>query len=192
MKKFLVFSIMAFIGLAMSQTSTAQYAEPEKVVIEKSKLPTELLKEIESDARLAEMEKKIETYGKWVGVGNEIGTAVKEGLTAVVDVADKFGKTDVGKFTLAMVAWKVMGKDILRIAFGLIFLVIFTIFIFRYHKQNFTVHKVATNDNGWKFWLPKQYQMVEPKEYEAYEFVKWLNIIMLLGGFAITYAIMFG
>jgi hypothetical protein len=66
--------------------------------------------------------------------------------------------------------------------------------MFRHYKKNFTTYKVALKTNGWKFWLPKEYQLVEPTNtsYDGYEFVKWLNILMLLGGFGITYAIMFG
>jgi len=57
-------------------------------------------------AQLDIAEQKIEQFGDWVGVGGEVGGAIKEGLEAVVDVADKFGKTDVGKFTLAQGFWK--------------------------------------------------------------------------------------
>jgi hypothetical protein len=93
---------------------------------------------------------------------------------------------------MVMIAWKIIGKDIIRIIIGLVFLTIFTIFLGRYYKDNFTVHKVAVNDNGWRFWLPKEWKLVEPKNYDGYEFVKWLTILMMVGGFGITYAIMFG
>jgi hypothetical protein len=135
---------------------------------------------------------QVSTYSKIAGIGKEVGIAVKEGLLAVVDVADKFGGTNVGKFTMTMIAWKIIGKDIFRIVIGLVFLVIYIIFISRYYKDNFTVHKVAVNDNGWRFWLPKEWKLVEPKQYEGYEFVKWLTILMVVGGFGVTYAIMFG
>lgn len=191
MKKVLILTIMAIFMIC--QTTKAQTTYPtEKVVIEKSKLPTELLKEIESDAKIAELEKKIETYGKWVGVGGEIGTAVKEGLTAVVDVADKFGSTDVGKFTLVMVAWKVMGKDMVRIFLGLIFIIILTVFMFRMYKKTFTSYKVANESNGIKFWLPKTYTIVTPVRWDGYEAVKILFLFLYAGGIGLTYAIMFG
>lgn len=172
---------------------SAQQTAPEKIIVNTTDLTPDQLAKIKAQQELETLQKKMDTYGKWVGVGGEVGTAIKEGLNAVVDVSDKFGKTDVGKFTLAMVAWKIMGKDVLRIFFGIVFAVIFTVFMFKYYKTNFTVHKIKVKDNGWKFWLPNEYQLVTPNErWDGYQFVKWLTILMLIGGYIITYAIMFG
>jgi len=185
MKKVIVFFMFVMLAVVSNAQSQTVNVPVDQLT------PTQLLK-IQSDAKIAELEKKLQTYGNWVGVGGEIGTAVKEGLSAVVDVADKFGKTDVGKFTMIMIAYKVMGKDFIRIIIGLLFFLVFSTFLFIYHKRHFTVRRIAIEDNGWKFWLPKKYQIIEPKRYEGYEFVKWANIAMLLGSFGITYAIMFG
>jgi hypothetical protein len=54
----------------------------------------------------------------WVGIGKEIGEATKEGLAAVVDQAERFGTTRVGFFVMAMVAWKIIGHDILAVVLG--------------------------------------------------------------------------
>lgn len=191
MKKILILSIVAMFALAFSQTTYAQVTTPEKIVVDKNYLTSDQIAKIESDARIAELEKKLQTYGNWVGVGGEIGNAVKEGLTAVVDVADKFGKTDVGKFTLVMVAWKVMGKDIVRIFLGLIFITILTVFMFRIYKKTFTTYRVATSSNGLRFWLPKTYQTVTPPRWDGYEAVKILFLFLYAGGIGLTYAIMF-
>lgn len=54
------------------------------------------------------------------GIGIAIGSAAKElGLAA-----DAFLKTDAGKITVAMIAWKVMGKDIFQIIGGSVFFII--------------------------------------------------------------------
>lgn len=188
MKK--LFGFISIMAVLLMMTAPL-YSQIEKIVVNKSDLTSTQLMKIETDAKITELQQKLETYGNWVGVGGEIGTAVKEGLTAVVDVADKFGKTDVGKFTLIMVAYKIMGRDFIRIGVGIIFAVIFTIFFFVNFKRNFTERRIVIEDNGWRFWLPKKYQIVSPNTYEGYEFVKWANVLILFGGFAIIYAIMF-
>jgi len=192
MKKIIILSFM-FILISVWIFSQ----EPEKITVKTSDLTIDQLAKIKAQAEVETMQKKLETYGKWVGVGGEIGNAVKESLTAVVDVSDKFGKTDVGKFTMVMVGWKIIGKDLLRILFGIVFATIYTIFMFRYYKKGFTTYRIPIKDNGWKFWLPKEYHIVKEANdrntsYDGYEVVKWLNIVMLIAGYAITYAIMFG
>lgn len=199
MKKiFALFTIMT-LTLAFSVVNAQSTpASAQKVEVNISDLTPLQIAKIQAEAQVQtaqyeidKLKSKLETYGNWVGVGGEIGTAVKEGLTAVVDVADKFGSTKVGKFTMIMIAYKIMGRDFIRIIIGLLFFTVFVIFLFNYHKKNFTTRRIAIEDNGWKFWLPKKYEIVEPKQYEGYEFVKWLNIAMLLGSFGLTYAIMF-
>lgn len=189
MKKILFLSIMA---LMVASVINAQSTQTQTVSVPVDQLTTTQLLKIQSDAKVAELEKKLQMYGNWVGVGGEIGTAVKEGLTAVVDVADKFGSTNVGKFTLVMVAWKVMGKDIIRIFLGLLFITMLTVFMFKIYKKTFTTYRIATSSNGLRFWLPKTYTIVEPKRWEGYEAVKILFIVMYAGGIGLTYAIMFG
>jgi uncharacterized membrane protein YciS (DUF1049 family) len=54
---------------------------------------------------------------RWVGIGKEIGEATKQGLDAVVDSANKFGNTKVGNFVMIMIAWKIMGAELLGYIF---------------------------------------------------------------------------
>lgn len=56
---------------------------------------------------------------KWKGIGQEIGIATRESLNAVVDVAEKFGTTNVGHYVMFLVAWKLVGKDMLSLIFGI-------------------------------------------------------------------------
>ena len=193
MKKiFALFTVMT-LTLAFSASNAQTTTTPDnRVVVDKSILTPDQIAKVQAQQVTNQVVEQVSTYSKIAGIGKEVGIAVKEGLLAVVDVADKFGGTNVGKFTMTMIAWKIIGKDIFRIVIGLVFLVIYIIFISRYYKDNFTVHKVAVNDNGWRFWLPKEWKLVEPKQYEGYEFVKWLTILMVVGGFGVTYAIMFG
>lgn len=194
MKKILILiSIMTVLIVACCPKANAQTTvpQPEKIVVNKADLTTSQLLKIESDAKIAELQKKLDTYGNWVGVGGEIGTAIKEGLTAVVDVADKFGGTNVGKFTMVMVAWKVIGKDLTRIGLGLIFIIFSTTFILYVYRKNYVTRKVLMKGNRLLFWQPREYKLVEPTTYEGYEFVRWLYVAMFLGTFGFGYLIMF-
>ena len=198
MKKiFGIFAIMTLL-IAVSAPSTYAQVTSDKVTISKSDLTPQQIASIEAQAQVdkanaevAKLQKKLETYGDWVGVGGEIGSAVKEGLTAVVDVADKFGKTDVGKFTLVMVAWKVMGKDIVQITLGLLFFAVFTSVLIWITKRTLTSKKVLTSNPG-PFKYPKTYQVVKSDlDSDGTTIVTIAICIAFLLNIWITHAIMF-
>jgi hypothetical protein len=183
MKKILFTIVLVFLfGLGYSQT------KEERVTISKSELTIDQLKKLEED----ELLKKLDHYGKWVGIGGEIGTAVRESLMGVVDVADKFGDTNVGKFTLVMVAWKIIGKDLIRIFLGVIFLIMFTIMFWRNYSSKFMYQKIRKTGHWYKFWEPYEFELHKPEKYEGFEFMRLLYMCMYIGAFGITYLIMFG
>ena len=187
MKKLLVLLFMILALVFIVKMTEAQTAPTETVTINKSDLTPAQIAKITAEEQMA----KIETYGKWVGVGNEIGVAIKEGLTAVVDVSERFSNTKVGEFTMYLIAWKVIGKDLVRIVLGILFIIFITVIIFKSLRRMYP-RRIALKTNGWKFWLPREYQLIKPETYDGYEFVKVLHIIMLAAAFGLTYAIMFG
>ena len=145
-----------------------------------------------ADLKIAELEKKLDTYGKWVGVGGEVGAAVREGLDAVVDVADKFGKTDVGKFTMYMVAWKVIGKDLVRIVLGIIFIIGFTWFLIYSFKTTCLDRRVVLRNPGFMKY-PKEYKIIQPYfgDGNGLGAIRFLHLVLFFFGIWITYGIMF-
>ncbi len=191
MKKTILFFTLALLVSACCPKANAQ-APTEKITVNASDLTAQQLAKIKTDQELQELEKKVETYGKWVGVGNEVGVAVKESLSAVVDVADKFGKTEVGKFTLVMVAWKIMGKDIVRIIIGLIFIIVSTWFIIYSFRTTCIERKVMLKNPGFLKY-PKEYQVVQPRfgNGEGLGIIRWLHLIAFFASFWISYGIMF-
>lgn len=64
-----------------------------------------------------------EQASQWIGIGREIGEATKAGLGAVVDEANRFGTTRVGTFIMLMVAWRIIGHDVMGIVLGVPMLV---------------------------------------------------------------------
>lgn len=88
---------------------SAQTKDTTMIMVPKSALSPTQLSELESK-NIAERAK---AYGAWVGVGKEVGEAVNSSLAAVTDNAAKFADTKIGKYTMFIVVWKVIGKDIL-------------------------------------------------------------------------------
>lgn len=190
MKKIYGLLLLMVFALVISPVVQAQ-APNEKIVVNASDLTIDQLAKIKAEAEVQALTKKLETYGNWVGVGGEIGTAVKEGLTAVVDVADKFGKTDVGRFTLVMVAWKVMGKDIVKIILGLLFFATFITTLILIYRRIVLPHKFLESNPGF-FKYPKTYKIVETElDTEGVTIVTIVFVVALLLSIWITYAVMF-
>ena len=106
--------------LVVPITAAAQTPAPAggKIIVERSDLPPDLLKQLEIKQQL---DRRVETAGKWAGLGREIGLAVNEGLQALTKTADDFSKTGVGRFTMFLIAWKVVWTDFLQLFFGTLF-----------------------------------------------------------------------
>lgn len=95
--------------LAQQQTSTQTANQDEMVVMKKSDLTADQLAKVQRDQTM----ETLGTYKEYAEMGRGIGLAVGESLKAVKDVAVDFSRTEVGKFTLFLIAWKVMAKDVI-------------------------------------------------------------------------------
>ncbi|MDP2668946.1 MAG: hypothetical protein Q8P07_03885 [bacterium] len=137
MKKLLVLAlaVMALFQVSMAIAAAPSLNTDETVVVRKSDLPPQLLKELEARQELAGIAQRVETYGKWVGIGKEVGTAVNDSLSAITVQADNFAKTGVGQFTMFIVAYKILGKSILGVIIGIPLLIVWTVmFAVFWHK----------------------------------------------------------
>ena len=151
MKKILVlFVSMVMISLAaMSQTITLS---PEDL----QKLDPSVKAQIDQLQVEKEITGTLKTAGKWAGIGKEIGTAMNESLTAITTTASNFAETKLGKFTMVLVAWKVIGTDFLQLCIGLLWIVIVLVVSFFMYRNN-TDRRVLMN----KRWIPeaKQFEL---------------------------------
>lgn len=86
----------------------------EKITVDSSDLDAQTLKRVMNKTPSAQDEAR-----GWVGIGKEIGEAVNASLGAVVGQAENFGKTSVGRFTMFLVAWKIVGASILHVIGGI-------------------------------------------------------------------------
>jgi hypothetical protein len=151
MRIFLVVLVLLLMVSPVVAQQT-QATDDETITVKKSSLsPGELSK--------LETQEKIESYGKWVGMGNEVGKAVNSSLGALTTNADKFAKTGVGKFTMFMVAWKVLGADLIQLLIGLLLFVVGLPILLWIYKTSVCGHSVldkilADGTKVYKYWEP--------------------------------------
>jgi len=88
-------------------------------------------------------EEAVEAAHSWVGVGKEIGTAINDGLMATVDAADKFSQTDIGFYTMVIIAWKFLGEDAIEILVNLIVAFIFFPALFWSYWRNCVTRRIV-------------------------------------------------
>ncbi|TSC67012.1 MAG: hypothetical protein CEO19_395 [Parcubacteria group bacterium Gr01-1014_73] len=150
---------MALTMLALTMSVQANQATNDTILVRRSDLPPGLVEKLEEQQSLALMAKRIEAYGKWVGVGKEVGTAVNDSLSAITTQADNFAKTGVGKFTLFLVAWKVLGKDFVGVIIGVPLLVVWTMLFTVFWRRLYCVRKVLERIDG----KQKFYKVIEPQ-----------------------------
>lgn len=199
MKKIILISLLLAFVTSISYTASSQSSK--QVVVNYDDLNSIQKAEImaneliaEQESQLAVYEKKIEKYGDWVGVGGEVGIAVKEGLEAVVDVADKFGGTDVGMFTMVLVAWKVMGKDVVGIVLGIIFFIVLVTLMLLFFKRVVLNRKTLIKKTPLGFWKgsTKEWVIIESNFDEGDKAITGIvGAVVFLLGIWITYGIMF-
>lgn len=129
------------------------------VTMKKSDLTPDQLAKIQKDQTVGDINKRIETYGKWVGMGKEIGEAVDSSLGAITNQADHFAHTGVGKLTVALVIWKVVGDQAVHIVAGIIEVLIFLpLWIWSYRKFCFAHRVLVKKEAG--FFGAKQWEVV--------------------------------
>lgn len=179
--KTLLVSIIFGLLLLMAACvpASAQTTTPSKVGNPEAYLTPEQLAKYQSDINIAELEKKVKTYGDWVGVGG----------------AGKFGNTDVGKFTMVLVAWKVVGKDIMKIFLGLVFFIVFTVIVIYSFRTTCIERRILYKNNPQGFWKRniKEWEIVEPRfgDQEGLGWIRIAHIAFFLIGIGITSGIMF-
>ncbi|MFH0952089.1 MAG: hypothetical protein V1838_02755 [Patescibacteria group bacterium] len=131
MKPFIILIVVGVIFLALAPDPVFSQTTPndDRIVVKKSDLPADLVKEIE-------MKNRLQSYGKWVGMGEEIGIAVDRGLSAVEKHAVDISETRLGGYVMFLIGWKVMGRDLIQVLIGFPLIFIGTIiFIFTWFKN---------------------------------------------------------
>lgn len=160
MKKLTVLLFFAIVVPAL-----AQQVE-ETVTIKKSDLTADQLKKVEAQ----QITEQISQYKEWAEMGKGVGYAVRESLYAVKDVAVDFSKTDIGKFTMFLVAWKIMAKDLVAMSSDVIGYLVgipllaigMVVIVWSYRRQCMPHPILIEKGPGLWIWRSKKYVMYDP------------------------------
>ncbi len=182
MRRFFILSLMLCVMIT-PQVVVAQQPSQQTVTISKEMLTKEQLQAVEQQ----QIDQKIATYGKWVGLGKEVGEAVNGSLSALTTQADTFAKTGVGKFTMFMVAYKVLGNDLLGVLIGIPLMILFTFLFIWSYRRSCLVYSVLVKvdaDNT------KHYDKVNAELDDSYRVpAQWAHVVVYLICMAILIAI---
>lgn len=162
MKRRLFFTLILIIGLT-SLIGCCPSANAQTVTIDLEKLPPEVKEQVTAQVIDDAVTKKFETYGKWAGMGKEIGIATREGLTAVKDVTLDIANSDLGKTIIWLVVWKVAGVEIIRIIIGFIIMIFVTIAVYKSYFRSFSTRGILTKTGNF-LWHTKTYEAVDPEK----------------------------
>jgi hypothetical protein len=144
-----------FLSMVMLLSTVVTFSQTNLSPDEFAKLPIDVQNQINSVKKSTETDAQIETVGKWVGLGKEVGYAFDGALTAITTTATKFSETKLGKITMFLVIYKVIGTDILQIMFGVLWIILVisaTLFIhINYGKDKRILIKETYNSESKKY-----------------------------------------
>ncbi|KKW32116.1 MAG: hypothetical protein UY76_C0040G0006 [Candidatus Uhrbacteria bacterium GW2011_GWA2_52_8d] len=169
--------LMAIALFLCVSTAFAQQPTPPKTyVVAADQLTPGQIAQLEAGETLT----TVETVGKYAGVGKEIGEGVSGALGALNEEASKFGDTRVGHFTMAMIAWKIMGDDIVAVSHDMIgyvvgipFFFLASLAILWSYRRKCIPHTVLA-EKGAGIFGTRKYETVDPNaSTEGWDASQW-------------------
>ena len=164
MKKLIILLTLIMTFTLNVNGENNQNQKPKQIVVNVDDLTPDQLAKVNTRNKVEEVTGQLETYSKYAGMGKEVGTAVSEGLTAVKDVTLEFADSNVGKLTMGLIVWKVIGDDVKGFVFGIpLWLLIITILLWSYKKTCIRSKILIKKEGGW--WIfggIKEYETVLP------------------------------
>lgn len=116
--------VVILVGISFGQQNNQNQEEMVTVTVPKSSLTPQ-----------QQLNYKQQEIHSWVGIGKEVGDAVNSSLAAVTQQSNNFAQTGVGKITVAVVVWKVMGKELTGVLCGIVFAIIaFPTWLWSYYR----------------------------------------------------------
>lgn len=161
MKKFLlvILSLAAFSPLFGQQpTPTAPPApQSQEVIVKIQQQAPEAPKTVAAKAN------------EWVDFGKNVGSAMDAGLSSLTEHAEKFSQTDAGKFTMAIIAWKVAGHEatalterLIHVAVGVPILIVWIFVSVYFWRKTYCTRREVIERSGFWLWGTRKYQVVSP------------------------------
>jgi hypothetical protein len=178
-----MFKIFMPVIVSLFFVTFAQQQPEEQVSVPKNMLNQSQLQALETK----NLQDKIATYGKWVGMGDEIGKAVNGGLKAITDNAVSLSQTTVGKFTMFLIAWKVIGMSLIQFIVGILFAVVFVpLFVWSYWKTCITRRALLDGTKGSEKW-----EIINDINDDGVKGTRWVHFTVFLIWIAVECLIFF-
>lgn len=150
----IVVIVLLLTALASAQTKTVSVPEEELTEQQKARFLKDGIKS-----------PSVENAHAWVGLGKEIGEAFNSSLGAFTDQADRFSRTNVGKFAMVVVAWKVIGNEATHFLAGLLELLVFVPFFCWSYRKTCMTRRIVLSKEG-PFWNRKKTWETIPYEVQ--------------------------
>ncbi len=122
MKRLMIVAMAASL-LAMPAMAQTQPTQPPPS-IDVSGLSPEQIAQVNADVaaqRASTPVAKAQAVNEWVNIGTGIGSGLAAAARETGQVVNEFANTPVGKLTIAVILFKVMGGDLIQLIIGLIF-----------------------------------------------------------------------
>lgn len=152
----IVFSIFIVLGIAIAQEKTVSIPESQLTEQQKAAL------------KLQQVDTTVEKAHGWVGISKELGQAFDSALSSLTIRSNEFAGTKVGKFTMFIVAWKVMGDEAaeflnvcVHILGGFIELIIFLPLLVWSYRRTSLDRRVCITNEGFFLWPKKTYEVIK-------------------------------
>ena len=132
MKK-IIATVMMFMAMSMATAAPTPNDMHQLTEVQQAELALHVAKQVEAAKAAPSAPKQVE---QWVSYGTQIGQALAGTAKELGVVANEFIQTPAGKFTLAMIIWKVMGQDIVHVGMALLmFFTLIPIWIYLFRRM---------------------------------------------------------
>ena len=168
---------------SIAYAQQAQQSE-ETVTVPKSMLSKDQL----ADLAAKNMADRVKQYGSWVGIGHEVGVAVNEGLQAVSSQANTFAQTPVGKWTIFIIIFKVIGQQALGVLFAALIIVVgipLWIWSFRRFLPDRVVRRETLDPVSGKV-VTREYEQRKLSEVEGFLVAHYVGLALMFGAAALA------
>ena len=165
--------MIMFIGMinqSIAQNNVKMVSIPENQLTEQQK-------------QIVYQQQTVQNASDWVGLGKEIGEAFNGALNALTKNASEFADTNLGKFAMFLVAFKIIGGPIVGTVFWLILFTSTTILYVIYLKRNVLVKRVLEDeifDATTGKLLKRNYKNYEPNETDGRAILSTIFYIILI------------
>jgi len=148
----------------------------------KFQLEIERIKATNKENNITKPEEIIEKTTKYAELGKAIGIAIGETAKSLNVAVNDFVKTPVGQITCIVIAWKILGRDIIRYGVGYtLILSSIILWIYLYKKAYGQQIKKVEYTSGWWIFRGRTVEYVDAKPEDSQVcIISILGIVIVL------------